>query len=409
MLPAAPRFVAIDGGLAPLQMTSLRALGKDEKFLEELIGSSPDMLGLESYRTGIAGPFVAFHQCSLRTPQGRSVQPDIVLLSQSGHVVVVEVKLSDNPELKDRRVVGQVIEYAASLATYGEDDMADLLCSSDQAGATWSELVAGWFPNARLPRELAEEFLHKLSTASIHLVIACDGAPDGLRDTVGAVTSQEALGAYELHVVELVPYVASSATMLGILLLPTVPIRTQIVSRAAVTVSYEEGQPRPGVRVEVTSPEDVESAMHDARAGTQRQMCPELAEAIRLWDDTAPTDMRTVGTSPAYRQIKPRGWPNGIHYEFVEIRAGEQIAAEIHLEHDRVLFLQALLVQLAGDLKGSLPGVEWDQRWAKGRGRLIVRPGKNVDGATVIASMKALVDASLSPISAAIAKHNGAV
>jgi hypothetical protein len=38
----------------------------------------------------------------LPTPTGRVVYPDIIFLAASGHVIAVEVKLSVNPELRQR-------------------------------------------------------------------------------------------------------------------------------------------------------------------------------------------------------------------------------------------------------------------------------------------------------------------
>lgn len=60
--------------------------------------------------TDIEGPFRAFTQISLRALNGRIIAPDLVLLTRSGHIVVVEVKLADNPELRDRQVVAQLLE-----------------------------------------------------------------------------------------------------------------------------------------------------------------------------------------------------------------------------------------------------------------------------------------------------------
>src|SRR6266850_188359 len=94
------------------QPTTLSDLGKDEKFLEQIIADSPELLGLRG--SGIKGPFKAFRQLSLETPQGRSIRPDIVFLTASGHAVVVEVKLHSNPDLGKRDVIAQIVDYASS-------------------------------------------------------------------------------------------------------------------------------------------------------------------------------------------------------------------------------------------------------------------------------------------------------
>jgi hypothetical protein len=83
--------------------TTIRALGKNEDYLEGLIGKAPELLGLEDLRTHVKGPYAAFHQLGVETPSGQEVAPDILFLTQSGHVIVVEVKLADNEELPQGR------------------------------------------------------------------------------------------------------------------------------------------------------------------------------------------------------------------------------------------------------------------------------------------------------------------
>lgn len=46
-----------------------------------------------------------FSQVPLKTPAGRLVYPDVVILASSGHFIVVEVKLGDNAELKDETLL----------------------------------------------------------------------------------------------------------------------------------------------------------------------------------------------------------------------------------------------------------------------------------------------------------------
>lgn len=80
------------------------------------LAASPELMGLESRRTGIRAPFHMLRQVSMQTPSGRSIAPDLVMFAASGHVVVVEVKRWVNPELKDRAVIAQIIDYASSFA-----------------------------------------------------------------------------------------------------------------------------------------------------------------------------------------------------------------------------------------------------------------------------------------------------
>lgn len=141
--------------------TTLDRLGKSEAAFEEVLAATPALLGLESRRTGIRGPFRVFRQLSLTTPAGRVIYPDIVLLAASGHAIVVEVKRASNPELRDRAVIAQIIDYASSFAALDESSLA-VLFRTTFATDTWAELVAGLFPDESDADELADELLRRM-------------------------------------------------------------------------------------------------------------------------------------------------------------------------------------------------------------------------------------------------------
>lgn len=377
-------FLLTDTGCVQWQTRTLRQLGKDEHFLEEAIGANPPLLGLEDRRTQIRGRYAAFHQLSVETPQGRTVFPDIVFLCESGHVVVVEVKLADNPELGDRRVVAQVLDYAASLAAYTDVEFVALF--GGEANVSFADIVGKHFPGTTRPEELAEVLLERMRSAELHLVIACDGAPDGLREFVRGVSNQHAVGGFELRVVELVPHTTEGHP--GVLLLPTVPIRTEIVARTAVNITYVEGQPKPGVEVVVSSQEEVADAVRRAQSGVVKQMRPELAVAIAAYDAIAEDDLRTKGRAANYRQIKPIGWPGPLHYELLEFGGGKGVGIELHLESEGVQPLAPVLAPMAQQLQAKFPGLTWDPTWY--RGRLMIRT-PNAPPTVVAETMKSFI------------------
>ncbi len=104
------------------QPTTLDRLNKSEEFFEEALVNAPELMRLESRRTGVRGPLRIFRQLSMQTPSGRGIFPDIVVLAASGHVIVVEVKRYVNPELRDRAVIAQIIDYASSFAALPEQN-----------------------------------------------------------------------------------------------------------------------------------------------------------------------------------------------------------------------------------------------------------------------------------------------
>jgi hypothetical protein len=333
--------------------------------LEQVVAADPQLLGLDPYETGVSGQIVAIRQARLSTPTGRVVMPDVVILSESGHMVVVEAKLADNPELKDRRVVAQVVEYAASIANLSDDQALEWL--GNEGDSSWLDMVRRWFPDTASPERLATSIRRRMRDAEIHLVIVCDGAPEGLRDLVRAVAGQAALGAFRLHVVELVPYVAQSTD--GVLLISTALVRTEIVARTAITISYEAGAEQPAVSVVASSTEEVEQAIAEVRAGGTLRAG--LAAVVAAYDADAPEGLRTIGRAASYRQVRPPGWPVGIHYEFMS-KGREHVGVELHVESKRLLPVSRALPTLLDQVRGTFAEASHDPNWNRGMGRLVV-------------------------------------
>ena len=278
--------------------TTVAALGRDEAYLESVIADEPSILGLESKASGIYGPFVAFRQLTFTSPQGRSIRPDIVFLSASGHPVVVEVKLHANAELKDRRVIAQVVDYASAFAAMDEQSLLSVFTNGSRDINSWPGLIEQLFPDEE-PEELANEFLRRFSSGEIKLVIACDKAPIGLRETVEGVAVLNAL-AFEFSVIEVRPYSIEGDP--AVLFLARPRLETDIVARTLVTVTYQEGVARPGVSVTVDSPRKVEDAVRDVQRRTAGRRRPETTvdAAVELVDERVHDLIESKRLSPTF-------------------------------------------------------------------------------------------------------------
>jgi hypothetical protein len=191
----------------------------------------------------------------METPAGRSIYPDIVMLAASGHLVVVEVKLSVNSELRDRAVIAQIIDYSSSFAALSEEELRELFDSSGSS-PTWGEFVERSFPDDRDSDELAAVLLKRIHSGQINLVIACDKIPAGLPAIVSGIASQSALG-FDLDLVEVVPFVREVSEAAEIIFVPSPRLATEIVARTVVTVTHRQGDQIPSVKVTVASPEEI--------------------------------------------------------------------------------------------------------------------------------------------------------
>jgi len=270
-----------DGILRSAVPRTVSELGQDEAFLERIVAGQPELLGLDSKATGIHGPFVPFRQTTFHTPLGRQIRPDIVFLSASGHPVIVEVKLYDNPELRDRRVISQVVDYAASFTAL---DPKELLAALSPGEASWPTFIERTFPDEDA-EELADALVHRFAAGELTLVIVCDRVPSGLHEAVEGIASQSAL-AFDLTVVELQPFVVEGDA--SIFFTPHRRIETEIVARTVVTVTLAEGSPVPGIRVTVDSPQRIGKALETARGtstGARRGRSTVANDAVPLLDE----------------------------------------------------------------------------------------------------------------------------
>ena len=93
----------------------------DEAWLQAIVFDSPGLIPLERLSPG-AGAFVPLCREFALRAEGRTVYPDILGVSQSGRLVIVECKLWRNPQAR-REVVAQVLEYASLLRGWSYGDL----------------------------------------------------------------------------------------------------------------------------------------------------------------------------------------------------------------------------------------------------------------------------------------------
>lgn len=267
-----------DGVACIYSPRNLRSLGKNEEFLESVIAQHPGLLGLESRRTGIYGPFVCYRQVALRTPALREVYPDIVILAASGHFIVVEVKLGDNSELKDRDVIAQIIDYASSFAALDDAELVDLFEKSAGSTSSWFDFISSRFPYDENVEELARVIRERVAAGEINLVIACDQLPPGLPEIVRGIATQQSTS-FALDLVEVTPY-CNGDRQQEILFVPNNRLSTEIVARTTVTVTYQDTAP--DVSVETTPIDEVEQTIKVVRSTptTARVWPPEEVETV---------------------------------------------------------------------------------------------------------------------------------
>jgi hypothetical protein len=213
---------------APLQRVSLaRGDGAyTERWLQGLLYRHPGLVPLDLVEPG-TGLMVPLCE-ELNLPHGaRTNRLDILAVTRTGRLVLIECKLWRNPQAR-REVVAQLLEYAALLRgwTYG-DLTAQLVQNAhrtgpnpifDQARGVWPDLDEAVF---------VDGVARSLDTGDFHLVIA----GDGIRSDLHAVADHlniARLGRARLSLLEIQLWRDSGGRTLVV---PSMQLRTEVIQR----------------------------------------------------------------------------------------------------------------------------------------------------------------------------------
>jgi len=181
-----------------------------EQELQDFLLNYPDLIPLDEAETG-ALPLM---------PIGREVAVasgsiDVLYMDASGMLTVAETKLKRNPEAR-REVLGQVLEYAAALATWSSQDIGALAqaflgserAPKDYKGQSFEDAVKNLA--RRTSPESEQEFSiddlrakigDNLRNGQMRLIVAVDDIHDPLRSTVTFLNTHSNFQIYLLQVV----------------------------------------------------------------------------------------------------------------------------------------------------------------------------------------------------------------
>ncbi|MEN6642141.1 MAG: hypothetical protein ABFE08_06810 [Armatimonadia bacterium] len=159
-----------------------------ETELQELLAESPSLLPLAEEAPGSAPPVVAVREFGLPG----SGQSDIIAFSAEGDITIIECKLATNAEAK-RKVIGQVLEYAAFLWQMSYEDVDRQV--SQRLGQSLAEAVAKAAPGPAWDEETFRQNVNSaLLEGAFNLVIAVDGINEELARIIEYVNSRGRAG-----------------------------------------------------------------------------------------------------------------------------------------------------------------------------------------------------------------------
>jgi hypothetical protein len=131
-----------------------------------------------------------------------------------------------------------------------------------------------------------------------------------------------------------------------------------------------------------------------------REVFAAVLEAYARTDP--PQALLPRGRFDHFRRIGPEHWPRSVHYELLD--HGSAIGAELHLEKDDVETLKPVVRALTERVRLHFPDthVIWDDRWYKGRGRLVVYFPDGIAADQIAASARNLIDLTYDEVDRAV-------
>jgi hypothetical protein len=330
-----PRWICDDGRVVPIETVPLGGRDVREDDLQRLLDRHPDLLPIDEI--GAAwGPLVSL---------GREIGldrgfVDNLFVSPTGELTVVEAKLWRNPEAR-RKVVGQILDYAAALATLSYEDLDGIVVDAggDDRRTIWQRVCGAVLPPPSEHR-FVDVVSRNLRAGRFLLLVVGDGIRSDLRGIADLLGAHPSLG-FHLELVELRLYRMPDGSRLVV---PDVVGRTveqvtravvQVASRPGVNVVIEVEQPevapRPGARARYAS---VDKFLADFEEATDVERAKAVGELLTWWRRERGSVVKLSKTSVnlsvpfAYRPgggvsvmtIYAKGWAQGSVAPMVEWR-----------------------------------------------------------------------------------------
>jgi hypothetical protein len=235
----------------------------DEAWLQDLLYRHPGLMLL--CEPGADQSIVAPLCRELAIPRpGGNVFLDILGVTRSGRLVLVECKLWRNPQAR-REVVAQILEYAALLRSWSFGDLTARI--KQKTGSTAQdpifELARQSFPDLD-EAAFVDGVARSLEYGDFHLVIA----GDGIRSDLHSLAKHLNAGFAGLGRLSLLEIQLWSDSQGNTVVVPNVPLKTEIIEQRVVLT--DQGMP---VKVEEVSRED-----EAIQRAVERVVEPEQAE-----------------------------------------------------------------------------------------------------------------------------------
>lgn len=266
----------------------------DETWLQEKLYANPEVLPVAEIDRAFAPAFPLARE--LPTPVGPI---DLVLISPSGYLTLVETKLWRNPEAR-RQVVGQIIDYAKEFTKWRLGDLRTSLRGAMMCSA--AENLFAYVQEQGVDtteQEFLDTLAGNLERGRLLLMLVGDGIRESVQD-IADYLQRFAQLQFALGLVDLAVYQRSDGSRL---LVPRVVSRTREVTRAVIRIEGVGAASVAHVEVAPDEPEKPGSERFTlSEADFMAQLERESGASARAVVMQVLDFMREVGLEPDYRQ-----------------------------------------------------------------------------------------------------------
>lgn len=321
----------------------------DEAYIETLLFNNPDILPISEIDSAYTDPVAVCTQLS--TKAGIL---DILFITRSGRIVILEAKLWRNPESK-RKVIAQILDYASELTRWSFEDLEREV--SRRLGKGKQSLFRQVWGDGHDEQEaqFVDEVARNLRSGRFLLLICGDGIREGLSNIAEFLEDHTTLD-FTFGLIEVAIYGTSDG---GYLVHPrvlanSVTLRRQVIRIEGSRVTVEDEQD------DVDNIEDVDEQLDlSDRKKLLLEFWTYLAKNIQFDDAT---------------QMPPNPGKQG----FVKLKLSSA-AAWITLYFDKGKGKQGLFLTFRDDAAGNyfykalceereqieqeLPDIQWSDYW----------------------------------------------
>lgn len=261
--------------------------GFSEAWLQQMLFEHPDSLPIRDINPHIGNLIPVCIE--LGTDAGPA---DILYMTQTGQVVLVETKLWRNAEAR-RQVVAQILDYAKELSGWTYETLSKAVAMATKKGpSALMECVRSAVPD--IDEAVFVDGVNRcLTTGDFILIIAGDGIRRGAEAMVGFVQEFGNLR-FELALIEVAIFRLPNE---AILLQPRVLARTEVLTRTVFV-----GQSAQSSLDAMVVPESPEKA---SVAQWFEQFWRDFLDSLQLDDMTQPLPSRPAKSTNLYLQMPP--------------------------------------------------------------------------------------------------------